>query len=153
MIPTLKDYIKTKSARWYWIIMVLAIATIVVVFAIPENLYPLVYLRYVVVAIFVLYLPGYTLVKTLFPPKMPNKTSKGTIEKTERIALSFGLSLVVVPIVALLLNFTPWGIGLIPVVLCLFVFSLIFASIALIREFQVKLKADSVEPNVSLKMS
>jgi len=33
----------------------------------------------------------------------------------ERLALSIGLSLAVVPLVGLVLNYTPWGIRLVPV--------------------------------------
>lgn len=148
-ISNLNDYLKTKNARWYWIIMILAITTILVVYAIPENFYPLVYLRYVLGAIFILYLPGYTVIKTLFPVKMPIKASTENLDRIERIILSLGVSFVIVPIVGLLLDYSPWGIQLILVVLCLFAFSMIFASIALFREYQVKLKADSVERNVS----
>ena len=143
-IPNLNIYIKTKDARWYWRTIILAIITIVVVYIIPENFYPLVYLRYVLGAIFILYLPGYTMIKTLFPAILPIEESGENLDKIERVVLSFGLSLVIVPIVGLFLNYTPWGIRLIPTILCLFVFSVIFASIALIREYQFKLKADSL---------
>ena len=152
-ISNLNIYLKTKDARWYWIIMILAITAIVALFVIPENFYPLAFLRYVLGVIFILYLPGYTLIKTLFPTKMPIKASGENLDKIERIALSFALSLVIVPIVGLFLNYTPWGIRLSPIVLCLFAFSVIFASIALIREYQVELKGDSVEPNASRKMT
>jgi uncharacterized membrane protein len=39
----------------------------------------------------------------------------GSIDGVERVALSFGLSLAIVPFLGLLLNFTPWGIRLWPV--------------------------------------
>jgi uncharacterized membrane protein len=52
------------------------------------------------------------------------KTEKG-IDSIERIALSFGLSIAVVPLIGLILNFTPWGIRLEPILLSLFGFIII----------------------------
>lgn len=46
------------------------------------------------------------------------------IDGIERTALSFGLSIAVVPLIGLLLNFTPWGIRLAPIVLSITVFTL-----------------------------
>ena len=57
----------------------------------------------------VLFVPGYTLIAALFP-------KIGDLDGIERTALSFGLSIAVVPLIGLGLNYTPWGIRLIPVV-------------------------------------
>jgi uncharacterized membrane protein len=70
---------------------------------------------------FILFIPGYVLIFVLFPMK---KTEKG-IDGIERIALSFGLSIAVVPLIGLILNFTPWGIRLEPILLSLFGFIII----------------------------
>ena len=129
-------YIKTKNALWFWTTITLSIATTLVVFMIPENSYPAVYLRYVLGSIFVLWFPGYTLVKALFPTR--------EIDSIERIALSIGLSLAVVPIVGLLLNYTQWGIRLTPINLALLGLTSLFATIAVLREFQEKcMKGDN----------
>ena len=53
----------------------------------------------------VLFFPGYTLMAALFP-------RRGRIGNIERLALGFGLSLAIVPIMGLILNFTEWGIRL-----------------------------------------
>jgi uncharacterized membrane protein len=45
------------------------------------------------------------------------KTSTENLDPIERIALSLGMSIALVPIVGLLLNYTPWGIRLTPIVL------------------------------------
>ncbi len=55
---------------------------------------------------FILFIPGYLLIYVLFPKK--NKE----IDIIERVALSFGLSIAVVPLIGLGLNYTPWGITL-----------------------------------------
>lgn len=64
----------------------------------------------------VLFLPGYVLIAALFP-------RKDDLDGIERVALSFGLSIAVVPLIGLGLNYTPWGIRLTPVVVSLAVFT------------------------------
>ena len=67
----------------------------------------------------VLFLPGYALIALLFP-------RKDDLDGIERVALSFGLSIAVVPLTGLALNYTPFGIRLSPVL-----FSLSMLTIAL----------------------
>jgi hypothetical protein len=119
-------YLKTEQAIWYWATIATAIATVAAVFTIPENFYPWVYIRYALGTIFILWLPGYTFIKALFPEK--------ELDSIERIALSIGMSLALVPIVGLLLNYTPFGIRLTPITLSLLALTLTFATAALIRE-------------------
>jgi len=137
----LTAYLKTEQALWYWITLTLSAATTAVVFTIPENFYPWVYVRYVLGTIFVLWLPGYTFIKALFPAEPPIKTSEKSLDTIERVALSLGMSLALVPIVGLLLNYTPWGIRLTPIVLSLLALTVVFATAAVIREHQTKIKA------------
>ena len=137
----LATYLRTKEAHWYWITLILAVATALTVFTIRENAYPLVYVRHVLGTIFVLWLPGYTFVKALFPTKVPIQTSSEDLDKIERIALSIGLSLALVPIIGLLLNYTPWGIRLTPITMSLLALTTIFATTAIVREHQTKTSA------------
>jgi len=80
-------------------------------------------LRIALGVLFVLFFPGYTLVAALFP-------RRGSLDPLERTALSFGLSLAVVPLMGLLLNFTPWGIRPNPVLVSLLLFIIIMAAVA-----------------------
>lgn len=75
---------------------------------------------------FVLFFPGYALIAALFP-------GKKDLDGIERVALSFGLSIAVVPLIGLLLNYTPWGIRLYPIALSLFCFILVMSCIATCR--------------------
>lgn len=68
--------------------------------------------------VMILFIPGYSLIAALFP-------AKKDIDGIERAALSFGLSIAVVPLIGLGLNFTPWGIRLDPIVVCLTIFTII----------------------------
>jgi len=58
------------------------------------------------------------------------------LDTIERVALSLGTSLALVPIDGLLLNYTPWGIRLTPTVLSLLALTIVFATAAIIRENQ-----------------
>ncbi len=78
----------------------------------------------------VLFLPGYALIAALFP-------GKKDLDTIERIALSFGLSIAIVPLIGLALNFTPWGIRLVPIIISLTFFILVTAFIAHLRRLKL----------------
>ena len=137
---SLVTYILSSKAYWFWATTILTIVTATVVFIVPEDAYPIVYLKYVLVSMFILWLPGYTFIKALFPTKVPIPTSSTEFDNIERIALSIGMSIVLVPIVGLLLNYTPFGIRLVPVTLSLSALALTFAIAAIIREHEAILK-------------
>ncbi|THE64441.1 DUF1616 domain-containing protein [Salinadaptatus halalkaliphilus] len=112
--------------------------------------------------VFVLFLPGYAFVAALFPEssgetaaeEVPNRSSglevdsddtdagsfvlaRSGIDGVERIALSFGLSVVIVPLIALALNYTPWGIGLLPIVIVTSTFVVLWTIVGVIRRWTV----------------
>jgi uncharacterized membrane protein len=68
----------------------------------------------------VLFLPGYSLIAALFP-------RKDDLDGIERVALSFGLSIAIVPLIGLALNYMPFGIRLSPVLIVLSVFTISLA--------------------------
>lgn len=142
-IPSFSVYMRTEHALWYWLILATSAATAAVVFAIPEDLFPFVYVRYVLGSIFVLWFPGYAFIRALFPSSLSKETPRAGLDTIERIALSLGMSLALVPIVGLLLNYTPWGIRLFPITLSMLVLTLIFATVAIVREHQAKTKTYS----------
>lgn len=71
---------------------------------------------------FVLFFPGYTLIAALFP-------GREDLDGIERVALSFGLSIAVVPLIGLILNYTPWGIRLYPILISLNFFVLAMSAL------------------------
>ncbi len=78
----------------------------------------------------VLFLPGYSLIATLFP-------RKDDLDAIERIALSFGLSIAVVPLLGLALNYTPFGIRLSPILIVLSIFTVSLAICAYVRRSRI----------------
>jgi len=137
---TLTNYLRTSQAYWYWITISLAIIATALVFTVPEKAYPIAYGRYILGSIFILWLPGYTFIKAWFPTKVPIQTSSTELDRIERIALSIGMSLALVPIVGLLLNYTPFGIQLASITISLLALTLTFATAAIIREHKANLK-------------
>jgi uncharacterized membrane protein len=78
----------------------------------------------------VLFLPGYSLIAALFP-------GKDDLDAIERIALSFGLSIAITPLLGLALNYTPFGIRLSPVLIVLSVFTVSLAMGAYVRRSMI----------------
>ncbi len=78
----------------------------------------------------VLFLPGYSLIATLFP-------RKDDLDGIERIALSFGLSIAISPLLGLALNYTPFGIRLTPILTVLSLFTVSFAIGAYVRKSRI----------------
>ena len=101
---------------------------------------------------FVLFVPGYAFIAALFPEagdpfpaaeesNLEADDTQADIEDTqaetdggylpasgidgiERVALSLGLSIAITPLIGLVLNFTPWGIRLVPILTSLSLFTL-----------------------------
>jgi hypothetical protein len=114
---------------WLYASLTISIVTIIAIYVLPADL-PLVAIRWVLGSIFVLFIPGYVTVEALFP--------KGReLDAIERFALSVGLSLALVPLVGLLLNYTPWGIRLNPIVVSLTILTVGLAMVALAREYRL----------------
>jgi uncharacterized membrane protein len=89
-------------------------------------------IRIVLGLAFILFIPGYVLIFALFPTR---KTDKG-INVIQRITLSFGFSIAVVPLIGLGLNYTTWGIRIESISLVLTCFVLTVGAIAVYRWFK-----------------
>ena len=103
------------------VINILTVLLIAIITFFPADV-----LRIVLGLPFVLFFPGYTLIAALF-------AKKDDLSGIERVALSFGSSIAVVPLIGLILNYTPWGIRLYPILLSLALFILAMSVIAWLR--------------------
>lgn len=108
------EIVKYRVNKDVLLIEILSVVLILVVVFIPDS--PL---QMILSFPFVFLFPGYTMVCALFP-------RKEDLDGIERIALSIGLSLAIVPLIGLILNYTPFGIRLYPTLtlLILFIFSM-----------------------------
>ena len=101
------------------VLLWLAVASGAIYLSLPETL-PL---RVVLALPLMLFIPGYCVIAALFP-------KDGDINLIERFVLSFGLSIAIVPLIGLGLNFTPWGIRLEPILLSIILFTLVMVLVA-----------------------
>jgi hypothetical protein len=130
---TLIRYFFSTYCTWFWLIALVVLLMFMTIYALPSSP-PYIYFRYVFGSVFVLYLPGSSLIELLYPK--PEELSQ-----LERLALSIGLSLALVPLVGLILNYTPWGIRLDPVFAALSLLTIGLACGAVYRKFIIfKLK-------------
>jgi len=120
------------------LIDILTIVLIIIVTFFPSNV-----LRIILGLPFLLFFPGYTLIAALFPRRSP-------MDSIERVALSFGFSIVVVPLIGLILNYTAWGIRLYPILISLAVFILLTSLIAWYRRRRLP---EVERPTVSFNLS
>ncbi|MFH5845843.1 DUF1616 domain-containing protein [Haladaptatus sp. CMAA 1909] len=103
-------------------------------------------LRVVFVLPLVVFLPGYVLMSALFPGSDEDKErtfgtgnddAKYAVGGPERVALSAALSVAIVPMIAALSSFTPWGVRVHPILYGIVGFTLIFTLIAFARRIRV----------------
>ncbi len=97
---------------------------ILLVFLFPSSA-----LRIVLGLPFVLFFPGYVLLAALYP-------KQGSISGISMTALGFGLSLAIVPLIGLSLNYMPWGITLQSILYSESVYIIIMSIIAWFRRRQ-----------------
>jgi len=108
----------------YWDLITVVLLSIILdllIFYAPDSL-----IRKALGLAFVLFFPGYVFITALFP-------NRKELDNLERLALSFGLSIAIVPLIGLGLNYTPWGIRLIPILVSLTIFNFVFSAAAVYR--------------------
>lgn len=109
------------------IILLLVITAALVVLALFAKIF---ILQIIFALPLVLFSPGYALIAVIF-------NRKDSISSIERVTLSFVLSIAIVPLAGLLLNYTVWGINLYSVTIVVASIVVIFSSIATIRRLRI----------------
>ncbi|MEM2884722.1 MAG: DUF1616 domain-containing protein [Thermoproteota archaeon] len=126
-----------ESSLSFWLVVCAVAMTWASIYALPSE-FPWVVSRWVFGSLFVIFLPGYAFVEALFVEPISGKKE---LDQIERFALSIGMSLALVPLAGLLLNYTPWGIRLEPIAVSLSSFTLLCATVAAYRKY-AKLSAE-----------
>jgi hypothetical protein len=130
---SLRQYVRIWERNlWFYASVVISLMTTLVVYTVPSQL-PLVALRWIFGSVFVLFIPGYVTVEILFPKGLE-------LDGMTRFALSVGLSLVWVMLVGLLINYTPWGLRLTPIVISLTILTVGLALLGLVRQFTLSVE-------------
>lgn len=140
---TLREYLLSSDTYWFWTTIAVAFATSAILFLVPEGSYLLADARIALGAVFIFWLPGYTFIKALFLGRAPFRTSSEELDAIVRIALSVGMSMALVPIVGLILNYTPFGVTLTPITLSLLALTVAFAAAGIIRQRQAIIRSQS----------
>lgn len=93
-------------------------------------MYPFIIIRWFLATIFIIFLPGYTLIQSLFPYH--------ELSGVVKFILSIALSLMVVIIIGFILHFTEWGIRLNPVVISLTILTLFSTLVGSFRTVEME---------------
>lgn len=127
---------RARVANELIIMNLLVIMLILAIILFPSNI-----LRVILGLPFVLFFPGYSLMAALF-------TGKDQMGGITKLVLSFGTSLAVVPIIGLILNYTPWGISLESILYSIALFILVTSIIAWLRRRRL---APSKQPRIEFQ--
>lgn len=101
--------------------------------------------RVIIGTIAIIFFPGYTLLSAIFP-------RRGDLLWIERVGLSFGLSIALVAMLGLILNYTLWGIRLYPVLITIASFVVITSAIGWYRQRRL-LEVERLTVNLKLNFS
>jgi hypothetical protein len=134
---TLREYITSAKAIWYWSVFAFACITVFVSIVLPDDILLLLYVRSALGLIFVVFLPGYAFVRLLFPPDL-NMGKETSLNVLEIIVFSLCVSLSLVPAVAFGLNYTSFGITLTSVAFSLLLLTVVLATAAVVLEYYTK---------------
>ena len=113
---TFLEYVTSGYALAFWGAAAAVLLILAAVYLLPQGP-PALYFRYVLGVVFVLYMPGHALITALYP-------KADDLNDVENLALSIGLSLAVVPLIGLMLSYTPWGARLESTIFSLSVFTI-----------------------------
>jgi uncharacterized membrane protein len=121
------------------LINILTLTFTLVAAFLPQN--PL---RIILALPFMLFFPGYVVTVALFP-------KKESVNSLERMALSFGLSIMVTILIGLAMNYTPWGISVYPILVSLGLFIMVVSGAGYYIWRRLPLtKGISLSPRVAL---
>ena len=116
----------------FWPVNAVSLLLILVVSFFPNPV-----LRNVLGWPFLLFVPGYALTAALFP----RSTQLDTLA---RLTFSVGLSVALLPLIGLVLNVTPWGIRLYPVIIATSAFTLVASATAWYRRRRLPAEEKSI---------
>ncbi len=118
-----------KSTRWLAIVLLFTVLTLLATYLIQSE--PLIYIRYALSFVFIVFLPGYCLVNILF-------LGKNRIDIIESLVLSIALSFGLAGLTGLFLGLSPVGINFQSITVSLGVIVVTLSMIAFVRKSREK---------------
>ncbi len=138
MFPeTFRQYLFSSRALWYWVIVATTLFGYFFILMIPNEAFYRGFGTAVLGVMYTILIPGFSVLKTLFPIDVPLKTSSVTLDSIERLALSIGLSLAVTPLVGIALYYSI-GLNLVTISVVLLIISMFLSTYGVLREFQAR---------------
>jgi uncharacterized membrane protein len=118
-----------KPTRWLAIVLLFTVLTLLATYLVQTE--PLIYIRYALSFVFIVFLPGYCLVNILF-------LGKNRIDLIESLVLSIALSFGLAGLTGLFLGLSPVGINFQSITVSLSVIVVALSVIAFIRKGREK---------------
>lgn len=132
---SIRSYLFSSQAIWFSLSILLIVAAALFIFLpVSELTAPF---RFVFGFILAYVLPGYLLTKAAFPDKLPINNISENILLVERVIFIIALDVTITPFVAAALNFSPWGIQVTSLTSAIAVVTVVFAALALVRQFSL----------------
>jgi hypothetical protein len=124
-------FIGSLYSVWFWLVLFGLILMWTSIYILPQVA-PFTWLRVGLGLVTSLYLPGYVFIEALYP-------RGDDLDEIERYALGVGLSIALTPLVGFVLNYTPWGIRLDPIMVFISLLTVLLALIGVYRKYQYHL--------------
>jgi len=125
------QYLTSIYSLWYWVTITLSVLLPISELINLDSTYPYLFIRQISNTIFLLFIPGHSLTKILFTEK--------EIDDIEKLTYSLGISIVLIPMVGFLLNYSHWDISFYPLTLSLSIITIIASTIGIIIEYRHRL--------------
>jgi uncharacterized membrane protein len=126
-ITTLTSFLLSKKSNWYKITLLISIISLLSSLLLNSNT-SLVYLRYFFGFIMIFFIPGYSILILI-----------GLSNETDEIYLltfSIGISIIVVSVISLVLNFSPFKMSYLSIIFSLFGITFLSLNSGLLMEYQ-----------------
>jgi uncharacterized membrane protein len=133
-----------KPIRWFGIVILYTVLTLLFVYFIPESS-PFSVFRMVFGFIFIAVVPGYCLVSLLF--------QEGKLDLVEKAVLSVALSFSVAGVSGLFLGLSPIGMTSTPLAVSLSTITVVFAFLAFLRKRKFHMQNVEQAAEVTIKKS
>jgi hypothetical protein len=121
------QFIFSIDAIWFWLEVILSLIAVVSIYFINDSASSLMYIRNIMGFVFSLFLPGYGFIKAILPYR--------EFSLLERMVLSIGSSIAIVPFIGLFLNYIN-NLTVAPIIFIIFILTIIFSIIGIWREYK-----------------
>ncbi|TFH13859.1 DUF1616 domain-containing protein [Candidatus Bathyarchaeota archaeon] len=126
-VESFSGFLVTKGAAWFWGINLVTLFLFGVLFLFQTN-HPIVsFARAIIGGGYVMFFPGFSVTRIIYP--------KRDIDEFHTLAYSIAISASLVPLIGIILNITPFGMGTNPVIGAMMILNTILSFTAVYMQF------------------